>query len=100
MWNVETRLLSGMVFLQGFQQDEGVVTGDSVIHNLRAHTDRHILTHILGTHTDTIGVQVCRVTLVCNVTLKSVVYYESINRELKRRLIYEYRCDERLKIKK
>jgi hypothetical protein len=27
------------------------------------------------------------------------VYYESINRELKRRLIYEYRCDERLKTK-
>ena len=29
----------------------------------------------------------------------SVVYYESIKRELKRRLTYEYRCDERLKIK-
>ncbi len=29
----------------------------------------------------------------------SVVYYESINREIKRRLIYEYRCDERLKTK-
>ncbi len=28
------------------------------------------------------------------------VYYESINRELKRRLIYEYRCDERQKTKK
>ncbi len=27
------------------------------------------------------------------------VYYESIKRELKRRLIHEYRCDERLKIK-
>jgi hypothetical protein len=26
-------------------------------------------------------------------------YYESINRDLKRRLIYEYRCDERLKTK-
>ncbi len=26
------------------------------------------------------------------------VYYESIKRELKRRLIYEYRCDERLKL--
>ena len=26
-------------------------------------------------------------------------YYESIKRELKRRLIYEYRCDERLKTK-
>ena len=25
-----------------------------------------------------------------------VVYYESIKRDLKRRLIYEYRCDERL----
>ncbi len=31
--------------------------------------------------------------------LKIVVYYESINRELKRRLIYEYRCYERLKTK-
>jgi hypothetical protein len=29
----------------------------------------------------------------------SVVYYESIKREPKRRLIYEYRCDERLKTK-
>jgi hypothetical protein len=28
-----------------------------------------------------------------------LVYYESTNRELKRRLIYEYRCDERLKTK-
>ena len=27
------------------------------------------------------------------------IYYESIKRELKRRLIYEYRCDERLKTK-
>ena len=27
------------------------------------------------------------------------VYYESINRELQRRLIYEYRCDERLQTK-
>ena len=27
------------------------------------------------------------------------VYYESMKRELKRRLIYEYRCDERLKTK-
>ena len=27
------------------------------------------------------------------------VYYESIKRELKRRPIYEYRCDERLKTK-
>jgi len=26
-------------------------------------------------------------------------YYESIKRKLKRRLIYEYRCDERLKTK-
>ena len=30
---------------------------------------------------------------------KDDVYYESIKRELKRRLIYEYRCDERLKTK-
>ncbi len=28
-----------------------------------------------------------------------VVSYESIKRELKRRLLYEYRCDERLKTK-
>ena len=28
-----------------------------------------------------------------------VVYYESMNRELKRRPIYECRCDERLKTK-
>ncbi len=33
-------------------------------------------------------------------SLKTSFYnYESINRELKRRLIYEYRCDERLKTK-
>jgi hypothetical protein len=31
--------------------------------------------------------------------LPYVVYYESIKRELKRRLVYEYRCDERLKTK-
>jgi hypothetical protein len=31
--------------------------------------------------------------------LTVVVYYESIKRELKRRLIYEYRCDNRLKTK-
>jgi hypothetical protein len=30
---------------------------------------------------------------------KYVVYYESIKRDLKRRLICEYRCDERLKTK-
>jgi hypothetical protein len=29
-------------------------------------------------------------------SLFKVVYYESIKRELKRRLIYEYRCDGRL----
>ncbi len=28
-----------------------------------------------------------------------VVYYESIKREIKRRLLYEYHCDERLKTK-
>jgi hypothetical protein len=28
-----------------------------------------------------------------------VVYYESIKQELKKRPIYEYRCDERLKTK-
>ena len=28
-----------------------------------------------------------------------MVYYESIKRELQTRLIYEYRCDERLKTK-
>ena len=28
-----------------------------------------------------------------------VIYYESMSRELKRRLIYEYRCDERLNSK-
>ncbi len=28
-----------------------------------------------------------------------VYYYESIKRELQKRLIYEYRCDERLKTK-
>ncbi len=33
--------------------------------------------------------------LFCNVG-----FYESINQDLKRRLIYEYRCDERLKTKK
>jgi hypothetical protein len=33
------------------------------------------------------------------VTISFFVYYESIKRELKRRLIYEYRCDERLKLK-
>jgi hypothetical protein len=32
--------------------------------------------------------------------LYSVVYYQSKKREIQRRLIYEYRCDERLKTKK
>ncbi len=32
-------------------------------------------------------------------TCWSIVYYESIKRDLQRRLIYEYRCDERLKTK-
>jgi hypothetical protein len=32
-------------------------------------------------------------------TVTEVVYYESTKRELKRRLLYEYRCDERLKTK-
>ena len=31
--------------------------------------------------------------------MDEIVYYESIKRELKRRHIYEYRCDERLKTK-
>ena len=35
--------------------------------------------------------------LLCVCT--SFVYYESIKRGIKRRLIYEYRCDERLKTK-
>jgi hypothetical protein len=35
-----------------------------------------------------------------DITGIQVVYYESIKRELKRRLIYEYRCDERIKTKK
>ena len=35
--------------------------------------------------------------LMCSLNL--FVYYESIKRELKRRLIYEYRGDERLKTK-
>ena len=33
------------------------------------------------------------------VFLNAVVNYESIKGELQRRLIYEYRCDERLKLK-
>ena len=32
-------------------------------------------------------------------TVTEVVYYESTKRELKRRLLFEYRCDERLKTK-
>ncbi len=31
--------------------------------------------------------------------MQVVVYYESIKQDLKRRLTYEYRCDERLKTK-
>ena len=34
---------------------------------------------------------------VCPEALDPVVYYESIKRDLNRRLIYECRCDERLK---
>jgi hypothetical protein len=36
---------------------------------------------------------------VCLLWNHKIVHYESINREVKRRLIYEYRCDERLKTK-
>ena len=32
-------------------------------------------------------------------TLNDIVYYESIKRDLKTKLIYECRCDERLKTK-
>jgi hypothetical protein len=37
--------------------------------------------------------------LFLHIVVTYVVFYESIKRELKRRLIYEYRCDERLKTK-
>ena len=33
----------------------------------------------------------------CDARLKGVVYYESINRELNKRLIFDSRCDARLK---
>jgi len=35
----------------------------------------------------------------CMSSVSPFVYYESVKRELKRRLIYECRCDERLKTK-
>ena len=38
-------------------------------------------------------------TLGCTTKQTRVVYYESIKRELKTKLIYECRCDERLKTK-
>ncbi len=34
-----------------------------------------------------------------SVSVSLLVYYEGIKRDLKRRPIYEYRCDERLKTK-
>ncbi len=37
--------------------------------------------------------------LVGSESMQSFVHYESIKRELHRRLIYEYRCDEGLKTK-
>jgi hypothetical protein len=40
-----------------------------------------------------------RVRLGSTTNQKFVVYCESIKRELKRRLLYEYRCDERLETK-
>jgi len=39
------------------------------------------------------------VPLIRRKDVSRVVYYESIKRELKRRLVYECRCDERLKTK-
>ncbi len=41
----------------------------------------------------------CEYYCVVRYTIVEVVYYVSIKRDLKRRLIYEYRCDERLKTK-
>jgi hypothetical protein len=56
-----------------------------------------------GDDANVLMVSICRVTFVesCNCCVNYanttfVVYYESIKRELKRRLTYEYRCDERL----
>jgi hypothetical protein len=37
--------------------------------------------------------------LICMLICTCIVYYETIKRKLKRRLIYECRCDERLKAK-
>jgi hypothetical protein len=45
------------------------------------------------------SVGVGRIGCGCGYVKKKIIYYESIKRELKRRLIYENRCDERLKTK-
>jgi hypothetical protein len=34
-----------------------------------------------------------------NLSVILIYYYETIKREIKRRLVYEYRCDEKLKTK-
>jgi hypothetical protein len=41
----------------------------------------------------------CHHSIFITCPINIFVYYESIKREIKRRLIYEYRCDERLKTK-
>jgi hypothetical protein len=48
-----------------------------------------------------VGTVSCPLEIRLHTPLEQVffVYYESIKRELKRRLIYEYRCDERRKTK-
>ena len=54
---------------------------------------------VRGTPTRFFYHPLCAFALLDGPNTVTVVYYESIKRELKRRLIYEYRCDERLKTK-
>jgi uncharacterized protein YlaI len=65
------------------------------------HPSVHKPRSYLAVHREEVTVRhpqilVARVGIVAK---KKIVYCESIKRELKRRLIYEYRCDERLKTK-
>ena len=64
----------------------------------RTATAEYLVNRSLSTHPVVVRNLCFRVDWTTRFTKKRI-YYESIKRELKRRLIYEYRCNERLKTK-
>jgi hypothetical protein len=64
----------------------------------RTATAEYLVNRSLSTHPVVVRNLCSRADWTTRFTKKRI-YYESIKRELKRRLIYEYRCNERLKTK-